>query len=107
MAIKLSKIIWLLPVGLFLLYCFLPSPVQKAKEPDGRKGEVALFLIRAGYDRWAAACAHSLALDGKSLDETIARCTIDHSRSGLSHDEIVKQRLNGESIQLGPGDQEG
>lgn len=107
MAIKLSKYIWLLPAGLFLLYCFLPSPIQTAKEPDGRKGEVALFLIRAGYDRWAAACAHSLALDGKSLDETIARCTIDHSNSGLGHEEIVKRRLSGEPIRPAPDDQEG
>ena len=69
------------------------SPAPEPANPDRAKAEVALFLIRAGYDRWAAACAHTLGKEGKTRDEAIARCTIEHSNSGLGHDEIVEQRL--------------
>lgn len=88
--------------GLLLAACALPFVIScsprtpEPENPDRAKAAVALFLMRAGYDRWAAACAHALGKEGKSREEAVARCTIEHSNSGLGHDEIVENRLRGE-----------
>jgi hypothetical protein len=70
------------------------APDKQAEDPDRNKAAVALFLIRSGYDRWAAACGHEWGKKGATREVAVANCTIDHQNSGLAHDEIVAKRLS-------------
>lgn len=72
------------------------APKEQPIDPDRNKAAVALFLIRSGYDRWAAACGHEWGKRGATREFAIANCTIDHENSGLSHDKIVAKRMSSE-----------
>ena len=69
------------------------APDKQPDDPDRNKAAVALFLIRSGYDRWAAACGHEWGKRGATREVAVANCTIDHQNTGLAHDEIVAKRL--------------
>src|SRR3546814_4426391 len=84
--------IFLILAAIVLSSCATPD--KQPEDPDWNKAAVALFLIRSGYDRWAAACGHEWGKRGATREVALANCTIDHQNSGLAHDEIVAKRLS-------------
>src|SRR3546814_3632173 len=55
--------------------CALPI-YKQPEDPDWNKAAVALFLIRSGYDLWAAACGHEWGKRGATREVALANCTI-------------------------------
>src|SRR3546814_2711168 len=86
--------IFLILAAIVLSSCATPD--KQPEDPDWNKAAVALFLIRSGYDRWAAACGHEWGKRGATREVALANCTIDHQNSGLAHDEIVAKRRSEE-----------
>src|SRR3546814_12151533 len=84
--------IFLILAAIVLSSCATPD--KQPEDPDWNKAAVALFLIRSGYDRGAAACGHEWGKRVATRAVALANCTSNHKNSGLATDEIIAKRIS-------------
>src|SRR3546814_3723136 len=69
--------IFLILAAIVLSSCATPD--KQPEDPDWNKAAVALFLIRSGYDRWAAACGHEWGKRGATREVALANRSEEHT----------------------------